>query len=170
MRHPIRSVLLILAGALLVSACATPAPQPSGPSPDEIIASIRAAGRGDDSVVQVHPLRDPRTDAWLSTARRKEAAGQYAQAAKAMDQALAVSPDAPDLLQERAELAIRLHRFDQAEQLARRSFQLGPRVGSLCARNWQTVLELRRLDHDAAGVQDAQEHLRRCHVSGPIRM
>lgn len=166
-----RTLLLPAIAAMLLSACATPPPpKPAGPDPGQIVAKIRAAGHRDDSIVQVHPVRDPRADNWLNTAHREAASGQYTQAAKALDRALGVSPEAPDLLQERAELAIRLRQFNQAEQLALRSFRLGPRVGSLCARNWQTVLELRRIGHDEVGVRDAREHLHRCHVSGPVRM
>lgn len=168
----LRGGLLSAVTTLLLTACATPAPAPtpSGPTPAQMLAAIQAAGQGDDSVVQVHPIRDPRADALLSVAKQDAASGQYARAAQALDQALNVSPKAPDLLQERAEVAIGLRQFDQAEQFARRSFSLGPRVGSLCARNWQTVLELRRLGGDDGGVHDALEHLQRCHVSGPVRM
>ncbi|HET7299942.1 MAG TPA: tetratricopeptide repeat protein, partial [Oleiagrimonas sp.] len=78
--------------------------------------------------------------------------------------------DAPDLLQDRAELAIRLGNYAKAEQLARRSYALGPKLGSLCARNWQTVLEMRRIADDAAGVQRARKALGECAKQGPVRM
>lgn len=54
-----------------------------------------------------------------------------------------LAPDSPDLLQDRAEVAVRLKNFSDAEKLARQSWSLGPKLGTLCARNWQTMVEVR---------------------------
>lgn len=167
-----RLSLMCLCTAVLLAGCAAAPSKPAAvvPSPAQMVAAIRAAGRADHSVVQVHPVRDPETAHLLEAAHRDESAHRYARAAAALDQALTASPDAPDLLQERAELDIRLGRFDRAEQLARRSYKLGPQLGSLCSRNWQTVIELRVRDGDASGARRARAHLAHCHVRGPVRM
>lgn len=166
-------ILSTLAGALLV-ACA----QPSAPSPKavhdasgaDLVAKIHAAGSKDDSVIRVEPLRKPGVKPLLERVRAQEAAHDYRAAAATLDKALALSPEAPDLLQDRAELAVRLGDYAKAEQLARKSYALGPKLGGLCARNWQTVLEMRRLAKDSASVQSARKMLDNCAKAGPVRM
>jgi hypothetical protein len=57
---------------------------------------------------------------------------------------LKLSPNSPDLLQDRAEIAIRLKDFaDAPKSFAHQSWSIGPKLGPLCARNWQTVVEIR---------------------------
>lgn len=135
-----------------------------------LVAAIQAAGTHDDSIIRVKPLRQPGVEKLLSKAKRQESTQRYEAAADTLDKALKISPKAPDILQDRAELAVRLGDYSQAEKLARRSFKLGPQVGSLCARNWQTVLEMRRIAKDPVGVQNARKALADCEESGPVRM
>ena len=108
--------------------------------------------------------------ALLDQARADEIAGHWHAAATELDQALALDPHAPDVLQDRVEVAVALAQWAQAETLAQRSWALGPKVGGLCARNWQTVLEMRRLTGDAVGVVQARAALAACKVSGPAPM
>jgi hypothetical protein len=49
-------------------------------------------------------------------------------------------------------------------------FSLGPKVGSLCARNWQTVVEARIVFKDAATEAQAKLRLKECRVARPVRM
>ncbi|KGI78739.1 hypothetical protein LF63_0104095 [Oleiagrimonas soli] len=159
--------------ACLLAACATTspsAPPTSPPSAQDIVASIQAAGRSDDSAVRVTPLREPSTEALVDAAQKDAAAGQYTQAATQLDKALQEEPRAPDILQDRAEMAIRLHHFDHAEQLARASWNYGPKLGALCARNWQTILEMRKLAQDPAGEAAARKQRAACRVKGVVRM
>lgn len=158
--------------ATVLAACS----QPSLPSPkavrsgDDLVAAIHAAGKSDDSVIHVEPLREPGVNQLLDKMHAEQAMHHYKAAAATLDKALQISPEAPDLLQERAELAIRLGNYAKAEKLARQSYALGPKLGSLCARNWQTVLEMRRIADDAAGVQNARKALAECAKQGPVRM
>lgn len=168
-----QSLLLLSAAACLVlGACS----QPGAPSPRsvrsgaDIVEAIRAAGKQDDSAIHVTPLRSPEVEALQGQAQREDDAGRYEAAAGTLDKALKLAPDAPDLLQERAELAVRLGDYVQAEKLARRSYREGAQLGSLCARNWKTVLEMRRLAEDAAGVEQARQALAECEKSGPVRL
>ncbi len=155
---------------LLLAACSQPpVPPPAAPSRD-IVAAIRAAGADDHSVVEVAPLRDPAVDGLLADAHAAERAGQYRAALDKTDAALKLSPDSPDILQYRAELEVRLGDYPAAEADARRSFELGPRLGGLCARNWQTVLEIERLKNDPAAEQTARSARDQCHKAGPVRM
>ncbi len=168
-----RSVPLALcaACAALLVGCG----QPAGPSRDavrsgDIVAAIRAAGQQDDSSIHVTPLRSPEVERLSAQARREDNAGRYQAAADTLDKALKLASDAPDLLQDRAEVAIRLGHYEQAEQLARKSWSEGAKLGALCARNWKTVLEMRRIAQDDAGVEQAREAMGKCEKSGPVRL
>ena len=155
---------------LLLAACAAAPPAPPPPDVPAMLAAIKAAGQRESAGFEVTPLRDAGVSSLLQRAQRARGAGQYAQAAGLIDRALAQDPKAPDLLQERAELAIQLHHYARAEQLARASWKLGPRVGSLCARNWQTVMEMRYVARDAAGIAAAKARRDACRVKPVVRM
>lgn len=155
----------LLAGCGMLATTPPPAPQPPLPTYDQVTA-IRAAGDREKSIIAVNPLRDPGIGALQDTAKRDEQAGKYADAATTLDQALKLSPDSPDLLQERAEMAVRLKDFSAAEKLAHKSWSLGPRLGPLCARNWQTIVEMRLQARDHAGAETARKWVGQCHKAG----
>ncbi len=159
---------------LLLAACS----QPSAPSSqttrptrsdEQMLASIHAAGDKEKSAIDVNPLREPGVATLQDAAAGDMRTGQYDAAAVKLDQALKLSPNSPDLLQDRAELAIRLKDYASAEKLAQRSWELGPRLGPLCARNWQTIAELRERAGDDAGAATAAKSLQQCHVEGVQR-
>jgi len=139
----------VVAFALTVAlaACATvpsappsqPTALPNGVTPQQMVASIRAAAAGNVAELDVQPLRDGQVEDLRQEAAALEARGQYQEAAGLLQQALAVNPDDPAVLQEMAEVAVLLWQFDQAEQLARRAHGLGSGVGPLCRRHWATV-------------------------------
>ena len=164
------ALALCIAGATACSQPPAPSPQTFRAPDHDLVTAIRGAGASDDSVVEVAPLRDPAVQHRLDAAHAAERAGQYAQALADVDAALQLTPNAPDVLQYRAELEIRLKNYPGAEADARRSYELGPKVGGLCARNWQTVIEIERLRGNSAGVDAAHTLRGRCHVAGPIRM
>lgn len=155
----------LLAGCGMFATTPPPAPQPPLPTYDQVTA-IRAAGDREKSIIAVNPLRDPGIGALQDAAQRDEQAGKYADAATTLDQALKLSPDSPDLLQERAEMAVRLKDFSAAEKLAHKSWSLGPRLGPLCARNWQTIVEMRLQARDHAGAETARKWVGQCHKPG----
>jgi len=167
---------LAFAGVLLLFAgCASTPPAPPAPAPlttatpQAIVAGIRAAAGDDDAELTVQPLRDPRVEGLRQQASRLETQGRYADAAAALDQALAIVPDDPALLQERAETALLLGDNTGAEARARHAFELGAKVGPLCRRHWETVRQVRLLSGDAAGAQAAQRDREACKVAGPAR-
>ena len=172
-----RNVIWAALGAVVLAAtlagCSHP-PQPlpatSRLSPTTMVEAIRAARAGDKSVVQVTPLRDPNVDGYLDGAHADESAGKYDDALAKVNQALKLSPDAPDILQFRAEIEILLKNDAAAEADARRSYDLGAKVGGLCASNWETVLQIAESKNDQAGVQSARTARDACHKAGPIRM
>lgn len=168
----LRLSVTLLASIFLLAACShvfVRASRPTRPSRD-IVASIRAAGTQDKSAIEVQPLRDPAVQQLTDAAHADEAAGHYRQAANSIDEALKLTPKSPDLLQYRAELAVWLHDYVGAVRYANQSFLLGPRLGSLCKRNWQTILEIRQVSGDEAGAKSARAQRDKCQVNGPVRM
>ena len=165
----------VAAALLLLAACTTQPPAPPEPaaltsaSPEAMVAAIRAAAGHDDSELAVQPLRDPMVEDLREDALRLESRQQYAEAAAALDKALGIVPEDPALLQERAEAALLLRQFDEAERLARHAYDLGAKVGPLCRRHWATVRQARLVAGDAAGAQAAQVQVDGCKVAGPNR-
>jgi len=155
---------------LLLAACSEPVAPSQATRPsrtdDQMLASIRAAGDKEKSAIDVNPLRDPGVAALQDAAEGDLRMGKYDQAANKLDQALKISPNSPDLLQDRAELANHLKDYANAEQLAHRSWELGPRLGPLCARNWQTIAELRAHAGDDTAAVNATKSVEQCHVEG----
>jgi hypothetical protein len=167
-----RTLILPAAAAALLAACAQPvpeAPKPSVKSNAAMVADIQAAGERDKSVINVHPLVDPGISALQDGARNDERNGQYDAAAAKLDMALKRSPESPDVLQDRAELAIYMSNYDLAEKLAQQSWSLGSKQGPLCARNWQTILEMRLHANDQAGVASASKSVNDCREAGVQR-
>lgn len=176
MLHPFKraSALAFLLAAGLLGGCSlferVQAPATPAVVPDhDMIGAIRAAGDREKSIIDVNPLRDPGVTLLQDEAGNDEHAGRYADAAVKLDRALKLSPDSPDLLQDRAEIAIRLKDFATAERLAHQSWSLGPRLGPLCARNWQTIVEMRLQARDEAGADTARKWVQQCHKAGVPR-
>ena len=89
---------------------------------------------------------------------------------RALPQALVLRPDDPTLIQWSAELALVRGEFDDAEQGAQRSYNLGPKLGEICVLNWLTIKEARSARSDAQGATSAAAQLPACQVQGPVRM
>ncbi len=168
--EPMRRWFAALCVPMLLAACAPPRPSTPEVPPRAMIQAIDLAGQRDHSALEVRPLRDTGVQALSDRAAEARDQGRYAESAALLDQALAQEPDAPDLLQARAEVAIYLHHYDHAEQLARASWRRGPQLGSLCARNWQTVMELRYVAGDQPGVDAAHKRRDACAVKPVTRM
>lgn len=163
----------VTALALLLAACATaPAPQPQARAkadPAAMVAAVRAAAGSGEGELAVQPLRDPMVEDLRQQAVAAERAGNAAQAAAALDKALAITPDDPAVLQERAEAALLLQDFAGAESRARRAFELGAKVGPLCRRHWATVRAVRYAANDGPGARDANTRLAACKVAAVER-
>lgn len=161
--------------ALVVSACASaptaeaPAAATVDPSAAAIVATIRAAAGSSAGELNVQPLRDAQVEDLRADAQRFEAGGDIAAAVAALDEALRLVPDDPNLMQERAEAAVLAGDHAGAEALARRAFEQGSQLGPLCRRHWATVRQMRYLARDGAGAQAAQQRLDACRVAPPPR-
>ena len=134
-----------------------------------LVASVREAGvQGLE--LEVQPLRDPQVEDLRHRAEAQEAAGELSAAVASLDQALALVPGDPDLLQWKAELALLRRVWSQAEALANQSYGNGPKLGGLCRRNWLTIHHARRLAGNADGAAVARRQVDACTVAPPVRM
>lgn len=170
------SVLAAIMAMILLGCAAGPAPRPA-PEPAEavdpiaMIALIRgqAQALGVDSV-DVVPLRDAERAHWLQNLREHAERDDIEGARAAATAALAAEPDDPELLQEAAELALLNRDWEQAIALAGKSYELGPRQGLLCRRNWLTVAAARDALADIERSRTARERLAVCSPAPPVRM
>lgn len=165
----------IISTPMMVGACsqpASPAKSPNRPDHDAaaVVATIRAAGAQFNSSVEVHPLRDPAVDGLLKQAHDFEAQQLINQALDATVKALTIAPNSPDILQYEAELRIEARDWKHAAVLAQKSWDLGPKVGALCARNLETLAQIRMTSGDAAGAALARQQLLGCRVPAPVRL
>ncbi len=186
--------LMAGACATLLASCASAPPPPAwvGAAPEQRVVEIRAAADAQPGELDVQPLRDPMVEDLRVQAVRLEGERRYADAATALDQALAISPDDPALLQERAESAMLERNPARAAELALRGYGLGSKVGPLCRRHWATIRQARmfeverlralaaRRDEDIArfvaeadarmpGIAEAQRQVEACTLTGPPR-
>jgi tetratricopeptide (TPR) repeat protein len=180
MMKKIFACLLPVVVAGLLCACSQPAaPAKAAAKPDAaagvdaqtlaMVASIRSAGNQFDSSVEVKPLRDAAVEGLLREAHEFEARQQIPQALDAVARALKIAPNAPDILQFEAELRIQAHDWQQAATLAQKSWELGPKVGALCARNLQTLAQVHETQGDTAKAAQARQRLSGCRVPEPAR-
>ena len=162
LRRPAQCVIAAaLAGA--IAACAMmpiappskPVALPNGVTPQQMVANIRAAAAGSAAELDVQPLRDSEVEDLRQQAAALEARGLYQEAAEMLQQALAVNPEDPALMQEAAEAAVLLWQFDEAEQLARGAHASGSGVGPLCRRHWATVEQVAQARLALASVPPA---------------
>lgn len=134
-----------------------------------LLQQVRGAGEVGDEL-DVQPLRDPRVEDLRHAATQAEARGNYAGTAKLLAQAAQYTPEDPDLLQWQAEMALVQRDWVEAEQLATRSWDRGPKLGGLCRRNWTTRQLAAEARGDAAAAALAQGQVAGCKVAPPVRL
>lgn len=134
-----------------------------------LVMQVRAAGQVGNEL-DVQPLRDPQVEDLRNAATQAEQRGDFTAAQRALSQALQLSPDDPDLLQWQAEMALEKRQWLEAESLAMRSYEKGPKLGGLCRRNWTTIRFAAEARGNAASVAAAQQRAAACAVPPPTRM
>ena len=165
---------VLIASLALLSACATPALQPEPEPPVDtvaLVAAVRASAGPAEAKdeLAIQPLRDPMVEDFRQQAQRFENEHKYAEAAGALDQAIAIVGDDPAVLQERAEASLLAGDFDGAEAFARKAHAVGAQVGPLCRRHWATIRAAREHAKDTAAVAEAQKQFDACRVAAPPR-
>ncbi|MFP4208954.1 MAG: tetratricopeptide repeat protein [Wenzhouxiangella sp.] len=161
-----RALLILL--LVVVTGCATQAPAPV----DERIAAeqVRAPAAAEARGLQVFALRNPAVTDLSEAAMQAEDTGDLGRAAMLLERALRIEPRDPELLQQMAELRLDQGQWAQAESHARRSFDVGPRVGELCQRNWRTVAVALERQAQIEAARAARQRLQACQVEPPPRL
>lgn len=164
----------VLSLVLMLGACSQPPSTPQSSKqaspPRDLVAEVRASGVEAEDSLDVQPLRDPAVEDLRTAATAHERARRFKQADEVLLQALKITPNDPELLQLRAEIALFREQYSQAEELAYASFARGPKLGGLCRRNWATVRVAREMRGETQGVGAATEQTKRCTVEPPVRM
>ena len=166
------TIFVYFVAALALSACSEPVAPPQAvvkPDTSSALTNIRAAGKQFDSSVEVHPLRDPSIDGLVDQARKLEAQQQASPALDKVGEALKIAPNSPDLLQYQAELYVQTSNWTGAVASAQKSYDLGPKVGALCAKNLQTLIEAGNAQSNAGMMTDAKQKMAGCKVPAPNR-
>ncbi len=159
---------MIISGllVLLMTGCATR----SGPAPveeSEVESRIRQAARDDSDGVQVFPLRNPAVEELMASASQAEQDGEADRAAMLLERALRIQPRDPELLQQVAEIKLQQAEYEQALNFAVRSYDVGPKVGEICSRNWRTIALAKERLQDNTGAADAQKRASGCMNTKP---
>ncbi len=130
-------------------------------------ARVREPAREDSEGVQVFPLQNPAVKELLADASSAESSGDYSQAAALLERALRIQPRDPEILQSLAEVQLQMEDYEQALNFATRSYDIGPRVGEICSRNWRTISVSREYLGDHAGSVQAEQRAAGCMNTKP---
>lgn len=161
------TLLISVASALLLGACAST--QDGWPTPDdsEVDTRVREPAKQDSEGVQVFPLQNPAVKELLASAGNAESNGDYGQAATLLERALRIQPRDPEILQSMAEIQLQMKDYGQALNFATRSYDVGPRVGEICSRNWRTIGVSREYLGDHSGSVEAEQRAAVCMKTKP---
>ena len=153
--------------SVIVTGCAVQAPAPVDDRSvaEQVRAPAAEAARG----LQVYPLRNPAVAELTEAAAAAEHDGDLERATILLERALRIEPRDPELLQHMAEIQLERGAWEQAESYAARSFDVGPRVGELCQRNWRTIALARERQGRNDPARRARERIEQCQVEAPER-
>ncbi|HEY5776832.1 MAG TPA: tetratricopeptide repeat protein [Xanthomonadales bacterium] len=157
--------LLAVLIPLLLGACSSQPPIPAGDR--EVNARVREPASQDSAGVQVYSLQNPAVKQLTAQASDAEHAGNFDQASALLERALRIEPRDPQLLQHMAEIKLQKEDYQQALNFAVRSYDIGPRVGEICSRNWRTISVAREHLNDSNGASDAEERATQCMNTRP---
>ncbi len=156
------SWLLVL---LLLAACSAHSPAPV--EDREINARVRTPATQDSAGVQVYSLQNPAVRELTAQAKQAEQKGDLALASAYLERAMRIQPRDPQLLQQMAEVKLQKRDYEQALNFAQRSFEIGPRVGEICSRNWRTIGVAREHLKDVSGAREAEQRAAECKHTAP---
>lgn len=154
---------------LLLLALAGCSNTPSTPAEDrEVNARVRIPASQDSAGVQVYSLQNPAVRQLATQAEDAEKKGDLTQASGYLERALRIQPRDPRLLQHMAEIKLQNEDYQQALSFAVRSYDIGPRVGEICSRNWRTISVAREHMNNANGAKEAALRATQCmHIRPP---
>ncbi len=160
------STLLAVALVAFLSACAT-SPEPAPSTDREVDSRVREPAKEDSAGVQVFPLQNPAVKELLADASTAESSGDFGQAATLLERALRIQPRDPEILQSLAEVQLQMKDYEQALNFATRSYDIGPRVGEICSRNWRTISVSREHLGDHPEAAKAEQKASACMNTKP---
>jgi len=161
-------MIRISAGLLVLSLLAACSTQPPAPVEDrEVTTRVRTPANQDSEGVQVYSLQNPAVRQLTAQAKDAERDGELDQASAYIERALRIEPRDPQLLQHMAEIKLQKEDYQQALSFAVRSYDIGPRVGEICSRNWRTISVAREHLNDANGASDAEKRAGQCMNTRP---
>ncbi|MBT8049251.1 MAG: tetratricopeptide repeat protein [Xanthomonadales bacterium] len=158
---------LAFGAVLLLGACASTPDSGSVPQDREVDARVREPAKQDSEGVQVFPLQNPAVKELLASAGNAESNGDFGQAATLLERALRIQPRDPEILQSMAEVQLQMKDYGQALNFASRSYDVGPRVGEICSRNWRTISVSREHLGDHGGAAEAEQKAMVCMKTKP---
>lgn len=159
--------LLMMLLALTLAACTTSPTKTGPPGSQEVDERVREPARQDSDGIQVFPLRNPAVEELSNEAAEAEVAGDLDQAAVLLERALRIQPRNPEVLQQMAEIQLQKKDYEQALTFATRSYDIGPRVGEICSRNWRTISVAREHLGNPDGAVEAEEKATVCMNTKP---
>ena len=115
----------------------------------------------------MYPLQNPAVKALIADAGAAERNGDYGQAASYLERALRIQPRDPEILQSMAEVQLQMRDYEQALNFSSRSYEIGPRVGEICSRNWRTISVSREHLGDHSGAVEAEKRATDCMNTKP---
>lgn len=154
--------LLILS---LLAACSSQSPAPV--EDREVTTRVRTPANQDSEGVQVYSLQNPAVRQLTAQAKDAERDGELDQASAYIERALRIQPRDPQVLQHMAEIKLQKEDYQQALNFAVRSYDIGPRVGEICSRNWRTISVAREHLNDSTGASDAEARAGQCMNTRP---
>ena len=141
----------------------------ANPGPNQLAQSIRGGGADQPQGLQIYGLRNPVVAELMQKALDAENQGRYPLAMDYLKQAQVIEPQAPDILQQMAEVSIEQGRWDEAKALVEQSIDLGPRVGHLCQRNWRALAMVHHQQGDRQAAGKASARVALCVRDRPAR-
>lgn len=150
---------------LLLAACSIQPPVPVGDR--EVDTRVRTPASEDSAGVQVYSLQNPAVKQLTAQAELAESTGELDEASGYLERALRIEPRDPQLLQHMAEIKLQKEDYQQALNFAVRSYDLGPRVGEICSRNWRTISVAREHLNNPNGASDAESRAAQCMNTRP---
>lgn len=164
-----RQLNYFLASGLLAAGLVACSPASTRIEPG-VAEQVRSEAEAEDSVIEVTPLADPDVLELKRRAETAEADGALEEARTLLSEALELAPRDPLLWQHLAELDLQLGDLQSAIDRAHHSYEIGPKVGSLCSRNWLTIAEAHRALDNRALESEAMAIAESCPVRARERL
>ncbi|TVP84897.1 MAG: hypothetical protein EA347_10455 [Thioalkalivibrio sp.] len=158
-------LVAVLPAALLLAACAVPAPRPDVPAETGVVVPVPevAPAPSEEAAPTAPEEPAPTAAAALALAAQSDeavAAGDLRLAGLQLERALRIAPRDAGLWNRLARVRLQQGEFQQAERMSERSLQLGSGDRGLALANWRIIAEAREHMGDAEGARRALDEVR----------